>query len=237
MMPDDGEDINQEIEEGLAQLEFAVRSVTGLDLQDDILSWMTGNYALTLGFSPALEDLPPSGIPSAFPVEFGILIEATDPTAAQAVVDGIAQALTLSSNGEFTLTEETIGDVTAQVITIPADGLPFPVEIVFGASNQVFAIGTPRMAEAAFNPGDGLAADPSYVEMQSFALDAPTALYYAAGEGLTPLVNALAMSNAVNSGDKDAIMSLFRLLNSGSISTMSLDNGSVLYRFVITLPG
>jgi hypothetical protein len=73
--------------------------------------------------------------------------------------------------------------------------------------------------------------------MQSFALDAPTALYYAAGEGLTPLMNALAMSNAVNSGDKDAIMSLFRLLNSGSISTMSLDNGSVLYRFVITLPG
>ena len=237
MMPDGGEDINQELEEGIAQLEFAIRGMTGLDLQDDILSWMTGNYALTLGFSPSLEDLPPSGIPSSFPVEFGILIEATDAAAAQAVVDGIAMALSSAGSGDFTLTEDTFGDVTAQVITIPADGLPFPVEIVFGASNEVFAIGTPRMAEAAFNPGDGLAADPSYIEMQAFALDAPTTLYYAAGEGLTPLVNALAVTNSVNAQDKDAIMSLFRLLSSGSISTMTLENGSVLYRMVLTLPG
>lgn len=238
MMPDGGEDFSQEMEEGVAQIEFAIRGATGLDLNDDILSWMTGNYALALGFSPALEDISPvTGLPSAFPVEFGILIEATNADAAQAVVDGLAQALTMAASSEFVLTEDTFGDVTAQVITIPSGNMPFPVQIVFGASNDVFAIGTPRMAEAAFNPGDGLAADPSYIEMQSYALDTPSVLYYAAGEGLTPLVNALVLANSVNAQDKDAITNLLLLLSSSSISSMTLENGSVLYRLVLTLPG
>lgn len=236
MMEVEGSGSGEELERSLEQMEFAIRGMTGLDLEDDILSWMTGNYALAFGFSPALEDLPPSGIPSSFPVEFGFLVEATDAEAAQAVVDGIAQALSMVSSDDFTLTEETFGDVTAQVISASDDDLPFPVEFVFGASDEVFIFGTPRMAEAALNPGDGLAADPSYVEMQEFALDEPTALYYLSGEGLTPLVNALVVTRSVNEWDEDAIKSLFRLLSSSSVSTTMLEDGSVLYRMVLTLP-
>jgi hypothetical protein len=237
MIPGDAEAFDQQMEEGLAQAEFAVRGMTGLDLQDDILGWMTGNYALAVGFSPALEDLSPlTGIPSAFPLEFSLLIEAVDPAAAQGLVDGIAQALTMSGGNEFTLTEETFGDVTAQVMTVPAGNLPFPVEIVFGASEEVFAIATPRMAEAAFNPDEGLTADPSYIEMQSYALDAPNTVYYLAGEGMIPLVNALVASRSVNAEDEESITALFRLLSSSSISSAVLENGTVLYRLVLTLP-
>ena len=236
MMEVEGSGSGEELERSLEQMEFAIRGMTGLDLEDDILSWMTGNYALAFGFSPALEDLPRSGIPSSFPVEFGFLVEATDAEAAQAVVDGIAQALSMVSSDDFTLTEETFGDVTAQVISASDDDLPFPVEFVFGASDEVFIFGTPRMAEAALNPGDGLAADPSYVEMQEFALDEPTTLYYLSGEGLTPLVNGLVVTRSVNEWDEDAIKSLFRLLSSSSVSTTMLEDGSVLYRMVLTLP-
>lgn len=236
MMEVEGSTGGEELERSLEQMEFAIRGMTGLDLEDDILSWMTGNYALAFGFSPALEDLPRSGIPSSFPVEFGFLVEATDAEAAQAVVDGIAQALSMVSSDDFTLTEETFGDVTAQVISASDDDLPFPVEFVFGASDEVFIFGTPRMAEAALNPGDGLAADPSYVEMQEFALDEPTTLYYLSGEGLTPLVNGLVVTRSVNEWDEDAIKSLFRLLSSSSVSTTMLEDGSVLYRIVLTLP-
>src|SRR5690606_10524907 len=137
MMEVEGSGSVEELERSLEQMEFAIRGMTGLDLEDDILSWMTGNYALAFGFSPALEDLPRSGIPSSFPVEFGFLVEATDAEAAQAVVDGIAQALSMVSSDDFTLTEETFGDVTAQVISASDDDLPFPVEFVFGASDEV----------------------------------------------------------------------------------------------------
>jgi hypothetical protein len=238
MMPGGAEDFEEQMQQGLAQLEFTIRAMTGLDLQDDILSWMTGNYAFALGFSPALEDLSPaSRMPSSFPVDFSLLIEATDPDAAQAFVDGLRIGLFELTSSDFALTEETFGDVTAQVITLsPSDDMPFPLQIVFGASDEVFAIGTPRFAEAAFNPGDGLADDPSYVEMQSFALDTPSTLYYVAGEGLTPLVNALVATRSVNARDEDAINSLFRLLSSGSISSVVMENGTTLYRFALTLP-
>jgi hypothetical protein len=238
LLPEGAPSPSEEIEQGLAQLEFAIRSATGLDLEDDILSWMTGNYAFTLGFSPEIAEIQSiEDTLSEFPIDFGLLVEVTDPAAAQAVVDGMAQALGTFSGSDFTLTEEEIGDVTAQVITIPPSGSPFPIEIIFGASDEVFAIATPRVAEAAFNPSEGLTSDPAYMEMQEFVLDEPMSVFYLAGEGLTPLVNLLVITDSVNAWDKDAITDVFRLLSSSSISTVIQEDGTTIIRMVLTLPG
>ena len=228
----------EELEQGLVQLEFVVNGLTRLDLQDDVLSWMTGDYALALNFSPVISDLSStSDIPSEFPFDFSFLIEATDADAAQAVVDGIAQSLVAFGGDSYTVEEVTIGDTTAQSIHIPTnDELPFPIEIVLGASDEVFVVGTPRMAEAALNPGDGLAADPNYVEMQTFTLPEPRAVAYLSGEELAPFVRLLVISRSVNAQDEDAITNLFRLISGGSISSTVQEGGTTLVRMVLTLP-
>src|SRR5690606_22413166 len=117
-------------------------------------------------------------------LDFSLLIEATNPEGAQALVDGLAQSLTYFDD-EVEVSTDEIGSSTVQVITVSSSSdVPFPIEIVFGASDDVFVFGTPRMAEAALNPGEGLAGDASYVEMQSYALENPVNIYYLAGEGL-----------------------------------------------------
>lgn len=226
-----------QIEGGMRQIQFAIAGLTGLNLEEEILSWMTGNYALAFRLSPALSDLSSSSdFPTSFPMDFSLLIEATDPEAAQALVDGLAQSLTYFDD-EFEVSTDEIGSSTVQVITVPTSSdVPFPIEIVFGASEDVFVFGTPRMAEAALNPGEGLAGDASYVEMQSYTLENPVNIYYLAGEGLTPLVNLLVLSNAVNAWDEDAIGNVFRLVSSSSISWNIQADGTSIYRMVLTLP-
>jgi hypothetical protein len=237
-LPEGAESPAEQIDAGLAQVQFAVAGLTGLNLEEEILSWMTGNYALAFRLSPALSDISASSeMPSSFPVDFSLLIEATDPEAAQALVDGLAQSLSFFEEDNFTLTIEEIGSTTAQVISVPpSDDMPFPVEFVFGASEDVFVIGTPRMAEAALDPDEGLAADPSYVEMQSYALENPVNVYYLAGEGLTPLVRLLVLGNAINSWDEDAVTNVFRLVSSSSVSWTIQEDGTSIYRLALTLP-
>lgn len=239
LMPEGVESPVDEIEDGMDQLQFVIAGLTGLNLQEEILSWMTGNYALAFRFSPALSDISSlEDTPSSLPVDFSFIVEVTDPEAAQAVVDGLVRALSnFGDDEDFELSTEEFGSTTAQVITIPESAdTPFPIEFVFGASEEVFVFGTPRMAEAALDPDDGLASDASYVEMQSYALENPVNVYYLAGEGLTPLVKLLVLSNSVNAEDETAITNVFRLISSSSISWTIEDDGTSVYRMVLTLP-
>lgn len=228
----------EQLEEGLTQLEFAINTLTRVDLQDDILSWMTANYALTFDFSPVVEDLQPNAQPESFPFEIGFLAEVTDPAAAQAVVDGLAEMLTVLSEDRFTIEPVEIGGVTAQHVEIPVtedSNTPFPIEFIFGASDEVFVIGTPRAARAALDPTEGLASDPVFVEMQTATLPDTSVLYYVAGEGLTPLAH-LATLNGATDADAAALQGVLSLIRSASITSTADASGTSVARLVLTLP-
>jgi hypothetical protein len=227
-----------QLEQGLAQVEFAVSGLTQLDLQDDILSWMTSDYALAFNFSPEIGGLASvSDPPTELPFDFSFLIDVTDPDAAEALVEGLTQSLVAFGGDSYTVEEEVIGDTTAQHIQFPpSDDLPFPIDIILGASADVFVVGTPRMVEAALNPGDGLAGDPRYLEMQSFALPEPRGVVYLSGEELAPLTRLLVLSRSVNAQDEAAITNLFRLISSSSISSTIGATGTTVTRMVLTLP-
>src|SRR5690606_5663100 len=69
-VPDGVESPVDEIDDAMNQIQFAISGLTGLRLQEEILSWMTGNYALAMRLSPALSDLASaSDVPSEFPVD------------------------------------------------------------------------------------------------------------------------------------------------------------------------
>lgn len=229
---------SEELESGLEQLEFAVNTLTQSDLQDDILSWMTGNFGLALDFSPAVADYDSMlEVTAAMPLDFSLLIEATDPEAAQAFVDGLTRSLSLFGEDSATVETETIGDTVAQIVQIPpSDDVPFPIEIGFGASENVFVVGTPRMLRAALNPDGGLASDPHYQDMQISALPNTQVLYYLSGATLEPLVRLLVLSRSVNAQDEAAIVNIFSLIDNASLTYNVQESGVILGRMVITLP-
>ncbi len=220
-------------------LTFGVQGALGLNLSEDILSWMTGDFALTLGINPALDDVRTAGDAmslNVLPIDFSLLIEATDPARARNLVSAIGSSLRQFASAELRVSQETIAGEMATVLTIPASfDVPFPIEIITAANDEVFVIGTRAYVEAALSDGPGITADPYFIEMQAYLVDEPASVLYAAGEGLTPLVNFLAATRAINPWDVEPVRAVFRLLSSSSMSAAYSEDGMIL-RMVLTLP-
>lgn len=231
-----------EIESGIAGVEFAIRGLTGLDLEDDILSWMTGDLAIWLGPTPTFAQATSlsGGLAGGLPVDFGILIDArADPDNAAALVEGLKSALTFAarqipadSGTTITVADESIGGNAGVSATIVDRSLPFPIELVIGASADVFVIGTRAAAEAALDPGAGLDSDPAYQEALGYALADTLQLHYLAGAPFAPLLNLMPMEGGAD--DAQARVDFVSLLSSSSISSATVDGISYV-RLVLTL--
>jgi hypothetical protein len=226
-----GNEEAEDFEQGLRFVEIGVRGLTGLDLQEDILGWMTGDYALFLNVNP-------EGIASmtTMPIDFGLVFEATDPAAAQAVVDGIREAIVQSEPENVTLTQETVAGVDVAVITAKPEDEPYPVEILVGSNDEVFVIGTRNAFAAAIEPvSGGLAADAGFTSAQSHFLDDSAVVFYFTPQPLASLADILAASddNDMQEG-AGFIQFLTALVNSGSITATYSEDGT-RGRFVLSL--
>ncbi|MBK8022354.1 MAG: hypothetical protein IPK19_13250 [Chloroflexi bacterium] len=96
------------------------------------------------------------------PVDFTVTLEATDPATARALVDGLANGLEDPPVEEVSVTREDIGGANALVITVNSSDVPFPLELVLAANDQVFSIGTRHYVT--FVAGRGLDTDPAFQE-------------------------------------------------------------------------
>lgn len=228
-----------EVERALEQVNFALRGATGLTL-DELLGWMSGDFALWVGLSDAAQSADTMfGLIAANPVEFGLLIDASvDPDAAAAAARGLRRGFStlaeLGSGGStrLSVTDETIGGVEIAVLTITDRDLPFPVEIIVGANAELFVLGTRGAVEAAFNPSAGLDTDPAFQEALTYSLPGMQGLAYASGLGFLPLIDAL---ESQLGSDADNVRTVLTLLSSSSGTTVYTDD-SALVRLVITLP-
>ncbi len=174
-----------EVDAMLLQLEAAL-SIAGLNLQEDILDWLTGDYALFVSY-----DAPAPGAPSLFTsyyfpdelvdpgvIQAGLIIEATDPAKALHVVDAAADFLT---NMGSATSREQIGGANVVVISTQQLNLSVPMEIVIGADDNLFVIATREAATAIFNGQGGFKDSPGYVETQQYLLNNETTLLFVDG--------------------------------------------------------
>ncbi len=235
----------EEIEEMMAQIEQGFTALTGLDLRDDLLSWMTGDYALFVSLSPTLPEMATNDMPSEMPFEFGFAVEVTDPAAAQTTVTGLSrtfnQLAALISAGAADdpdattsgVTTEEIGGATVTVLTIKPSDVSFPVEVLLGANDDVFALGT-RSAVTTILTGDGgLAANPRYISAQALAVPNASSFAWLNMEGLAPLRE---MVNAVAPPEEAAsAQAFFDLIESGSATSALDEDGNNRVRMVLTL--
>jgi len=96
------------------------KDVTGLDLQSDVLSWMSGEITTAVGPAPEGEDIP----------DFAVIIEVTDHAKAAAAIPRIRDAVAKqASGGKFK--QQTIAGVTADVVTDPVQGTVQPAMALF----------------------------------------------------------------------------------------------------------
>ena len=221
--------------EMIAGLEFAIQGVTGLDLQDDVLSWMTGQYAIGMSLDlPTLTDArnAEDALPRA--LQFAFVVENTTGEGAQALVAGVSSWLTqfaeATPSEEMTVTEETIGGAPALVISIESRGMLEPFQIVIGGDENVFVIGTPAMAQAALAPDGSLSSDAGYQDAVAVALDGAVQLVYANGDFLNRLIELSLFGRPANRSE----LAVGPLFSSLSISD-TVGEENVTARLVMTL--
>jgi Protein of unknown function (DUF3352) len=242
----------EELQQSIEQFEQAFTAITGLDFRSDVLDWMSGDYALFLMLNPALDTSSMMGLMSAFPVDFGLAIEATDPAAAQNMVEGLTRGLnqTLAMAGlsgdateepgnpqpKVDVTSEDLTGTAVTVITITAPDVPWPIELLMGANDEVFALGTRSAVTAILNPDGGLPSNPEFARAQASMLDNPISLAWLGTEGLLPLADlAAAFGQSGSSGDDmtEQIRNAINLFSSGSITSVMTESGSAA-RLVLT---
>lgn len=215
----------------LAGLDFAIRGVTGLDLQDGVLSWMTGQYAIgaSLDFQTVLSSMSSDSLPPRA-LQFAFVVENTTGEGAQALVsglsDGLNQLAAMSRDGNVTITQETAGGAPAILVSIASRGAREPFEILIGGNESVFVVGTPDMARAALSPDGGLNSDANYQEATSVAVANSPVFLYSSAHFLNTLVEQAALE----------VMAVSPVFNSASMSA-NYGESAFATRMVLTLSG
>lgn len=211
--------------------ELAFSGMTGLNLQNDVLAWMTGDYAGYLRLLPS-ETLPLS-------VDLALVVEATDPAAAQHVIDQLASALDQYEFAYERVDEGTLAFTSPLRLLFPRERRASlmaarELDVLVGTNGSVLAMGTRPGVEASLNAREdgGLASDPAYTAAQAYFLAGAEALGYMNLRPLFPLIRHIAEMR--DSRDLLLAIPFLSLLESASISAISADAG-VVSRFVLTL--
>lgn len=220
--------------------------LTGLDLEADVLSWMTGDYAVFLDIRKELADA--TNMFAALvelPVEFGVVIDSSaDPDSANAVIDAIEallekQATELAAD-EFNTTElalarEEIGRVNALVITLTdtAGNIPFPIELIIAANDEVFAFGTRNSVNGMLLNDGGLNADPVYADAMANAfVESPTGTATISFPSLLRLVNLV--NSATDEQTSIVVRDALSLFTHWTVSAGTNEDGTSFARLSIT---
>jgi hypothetical protein len=202
---------------------------TGLNLDDDVLANMNGNIAMYLGY---IEDDELGLLPD------GAFIADMDADAAQNIFDHAHDALT-QFDADFTVDDNIItmpqpirlaleSEIDAETLAHPA------FDLLFGYSDNLFAIGTRSAVQFSLDPGDAtLAGTPNFTAAQDYFLPDAETLFYVNLVPLVPIIDDELMPEASQYGnDALKVLSLF---DSASITSRINDDGSGITRAVLVL--
>ncbi len=209
------------VDAAIAQFETEFKAETGLSLQDDVLTWLEGDYAafawasvgpntpsMFTEYYHALE-----GIEIPFGAEVGIVVETTNPAGSRAVFDVLAESLPdlvvveddmESANFERT----TMGSADALILTVRDEvdhdydalvdaGTFTPsvrvIELAVATDDRLVVFGTKGAVEGVFAGGDSLASAPHYQANSAYFLESPSGIYYISQSGVNTLFDFVAI--------------------------------------------
>jgi protein-disulfide isomerase len=210
-----------------------IAGFTGLNLEHDILSWMTGDYALSMSLIRATNEL---GVAP----DVAFVTEVTDSDAASRVVDGLIRAGELyrlgGVAGEGSLTYPDLIPTVASLLlgSHPTVFAAPETDLKIASNDDTFAVGTAPTVNFALDPsGDSLATNAVYQHAEGFFLEAPTSVIF---------VNAVELVNAVNFlapfiGRTEAEQLQFALsqIESASLSIATVNNNTAVVRLAVSV--
>jgi hypothetical protein len=186
----------EQMDKQIEQAKAMVKQSLGLDLDKDIIDWMTGDFAafvsidtptivnmletsMTGGSAPTFEKLPFGG---------GFVAQATDPAKAKAFAAALGKVLPslAAQNKDVKISQDKIGDVDVTVISQSVPMSPtskLPLDIVIGANDKVFLMATRAEAEAIFSGKPGLDTTAGFQEAGKYLLKQPYTVFYTDGNG------------------------------------------------------
>ncbi len=229
--------------------------MTGLDLEDDVLSWTTGTYAIFMSTDSAsiLDQVEATEMITDLPLDFGIVIEATDADLARNTADKLGEFMDVMLAGEsaFTISRVDESDasfpLTTVVLNLPNDDLldVESIEFVITANDNLFYMGTTE-AYNSLSAGQTLANDSVITGATAYLLDNPTSVWYLNGDGVVlPIFSTLGVTirsdddmSAFLQTPEDAfafLRSIDDIIDYQTITTSLDDNGVVRLRATLTL--
>ncbi len=175
------------VQAAITRIDDIIQPVTGLTVQDNIISWMTGDYAYFLTYEPSINSMlfnyyyPDQQFEQN--IEGGLIIEATDAEQARLIVESLGSAIPLILDDlTITITHETIADQTVIVVNIPSkDLLSIPIELV---------VATRKTATDILNGQGGFDSSAGYTTVQPRLLAEKDSLTYINTDGFDFIVDA-----------------------------------------------
>ncbi|MFW5691190.1 MAG: hypothetical protein ACOCXZ_01705 [Chloroflexota bacterium] len=212
---------------------------TGLNLEDDVLAWQTGDYAMTASLLPVASDL-------VFTLDITSVTAATDPAAAADVVSQLTTAGELYNLGLLT---ENIAEANALVLpdlipSLPVD-LPPPtvpaeareIDLIVASDDNVFVVGSrPGATYALTQDGPSLLDNPVYQYASSLFLPESYQVWYASGVDIANAILALAPLADEDTEDLMELRFVIAQVESLTISVSRLGDGVDVARLTLSLP-
>lgn len=174
----------------IIQFENVLQSL-GFDLQNDILSWTTGDYALFLrtDIRPIVQGVLNNQVNIAGNFDLGLVIEATNAETAKTFAAKLGTLIStlLRDQDGLTVAQDTLegAAVTSITLTVPVSSTEnLSLTLVIGASDDVFFIGTQDAIVEILRGEGGLDTGTAYQQASKYILPNPISILYTDGEGL-----------------------------------------------------
>ncbi|MFQ3534242.1 MAG: DUF3352 domain-containing protein [Aggregatilineales bacterium] len=188
----------QPFEQTLQQLENILRLALRLDLNEDILGWMTGDAALFIAYTPQERSLFELGLDPTLRLpfvgyDFGLLIESSDPGKAARFVAELGTVLesSLRDTPNLTLTQAE----KHFTIAVNVPNLTTPIELMIGAEGPIFYVATSAAAAHIQSGEEGLSAAAGYREALQYMLPESIQIWYMGSDAMNLLGEIVASQN------------------------------------------
>jgi hypothetical protein len=189
---------NPNVDKEMAQGKATLKAQLGLDVDKDVLDWMTGDFAFFASIDAnsfidlllkSIESSQPPAM-TQFPVGFGVVVKATDPAKAKAFAANLGKlaGLAAAQNPQTKVTQDRIGDVPVTVVSMSmpmSPGSNVPLNLVIGANDNVFVLATRKEAEVIFKGISGLSGTADYSQASKYLLKNPSSVFYLNQDGFT----------------------------------------------------
>ncbi|NJR12662.1 hypothetical protein HC776_01940 [bacterium] len=236
------------------ELNEQLKTFLGLDLDNDILGWMGGDYALVADLDMmAVLDMVESGamrdltldprLPSSSKAN-----DSDKPAKSHrcSVICWSARTKNMQDAPKISLTTED-GFTTVIIEDVPLSPNPeILLDIQMTGNGEFFLVGDQATVESILSgDGDRLTGDASFVEAAQYILPNANSIAYAGGEGWGDLFTVAALvgissSPGQNGNDQvqmviDVLRASYDIIGSSSISAAYNEDGSQTSRIVLTL--